>query len=127
MIVVYIEDERKGVEFGKLFVEKGFDNIYLLSGGFENFAEHFPDLLEGKKAAVYQAKNPTKKVIKPVIAVAAPVVPSAAASAMKPADKMMVTGKITGTGIKKQAVEKKEVTGKITTAQAQPATTSINI
>lgn len=49
-------DERKGVEYAKLFTEKGFDNIYLLNSGFEGFAEAFPDKLEGKKAAVYQAK-----------------------------------------------------------------------
>ncbi len=48
------------MEHAKLFTEKGFDNIYLLSGGFESFAEQFPGLLEGKKAAVYQAKSPTK-------------------------------------------------------------------
>eukprot|EP01022_Parablepharisma_sp_SALTPOND_P028840 TRINITY_DN71879_c0_g1_i1.p1 TRINITY_DN71879_c0_g1~~TRINITY_DN71879_c0_g1_i1.p1 ORF type:complete len:176 (+),score=19.68 TRINITY_DN71879_c0_g1_i1:650-1177(+) len=60
LIVIYVADERKGVEYAKLFTEKGFDNIYLLSGGFEGFAEKFPNLLEGKKAMVYQAKAPPK-------------------------------------------------------------------
>jgi centrosomal protein CEP41 len=55
--VVYIEDEHKGVEFAKLFFEKGFDNIYLLSGGFESFAANYSELLEGKKASEYQGKN----------------------------------------------------------------------
>ncbi len=56
LIVIYVGDERKGVESAKLFTEKGFDNIYLLSGGFEGFAEQFPKLLEGKMAPMLQGK-----------------------------------------------------------------------
>jgi len=29
--------ERKGVSSAQLFAEKGFDNVYLISGGFEDF------------------------------------------------------------------------------------------
>lgn len=32
----------------KLFFEKGFDNIYLLTGGLEEFHSHHPDFVEGK-------------------------------------------------------------------------------
>ena len=60
LIVIYLDDEHKGVEYAKLFTEKGFDNIYLLSGGFDSFAEQFPEQLEGKKASMYQAKAKTK-------------------------------------------------------------------
>ena len=31
------------------FAEKGFENVYLISGGLESFAEHFPNLIEGTK------------------------------------------------------------------------------
>ena len=56
LIVVYMDDERKGVEYAQLFTQKEFDNIFLISGGFDAFAQQFPELLEGKKAAFYQAK-----------------------------------------------------------------------
>ena len=56
-------DERKGVESAQLFSQKEFENIYLISGGFDSFAEQYPELLEGKKAALYQAK--AKAVPKP--------------------------------------------------------------
>jgi hypothetical protein len=56
-------DERKGVEAAQLFSQKEFENIYLISGGFDAFIEQYPELLEGKKAAFYQAK--AKKAPKP--------------------------------------------------------------
>lgn len=43
-----MDDEKKGVEYAKLFTEKGYDNLYLLSGGYESFVEQFPELVEGK-------------------------------------------------------------------------------
>ncbi len=48
MIIVYSSDERKGVESSHLFAQKGYENIFLVSGGFEKFAEEFPGMLEGK-------------------------------------------------------------------------------
>ena len=33
MLVVYHEDERHGILQSRIIFEKGFDNIYLLSGG----------------------------------------------------------------------------------------------
>ena len=31
----------------KIFFEKGFDNVYLLTGGIEEFHSHFPEYIEG--------------------------------------------------------------------------------
>lgn len=64
LIVVYMDDERKGFEAAQLFTQKGYDNIYLLSGGFESFAESYPDLLEGKMAAKMKAPSPVMSPLK---------------------------------------------------------------
>lgn len=93
-----MSDERKGVEHAKLFTEKGFDNIYLLSGGFESFAEHFPNLLEGKQAHIYQAKFGVK--------------PKETATKLSP-KKDEIKGTVI-IGGKKTDIEKAAVTGKIT-------------
>ena len=42
-----MNDERKGTLAAQLFFEKGYENIYLLSGGIEQFLEEFPHLVEG--------------------------------------------------------------------------------
>ena len=47
IIVVYMTDERQGTHYSKLLHEKGFDNVYLLSGGLEKFLETNYDLVEG--------------------------------------------------------------------------------
>jgi predicted sulfurtransferase len=38
-----MEDERLGTQYAKILFEKGFDNIYLLSGGIEKFLESGTD------------------------------------------------------------------------------------
>ena len=48
LIVIYLQDERKGTQYAQLFYEKGYENIYLLSGGIEQFLEEFPQLVEGR-------------------------------------------------------------------------------
>ena len=35
LIIVYMNDERKGTIIAQLFFEKGYENTYLLSGGIE--------------------------------------------------------------------------------------------
>ena len=40
-------DERLGTQHAKILFEKGFDNIYLLTGGIEKFLESSYDLVEG--------------------------------------------------------------------------------
>ena len=48
LIIIYMSDERKGTQAAQLFFEKGFENVYLLSGGIETFLEEFHHLCEGK-------------------------------------------------------------------------------
>ena len=47
-----MEDERKGTQAAKLLFEKGYENIFLLSGGIESFLEDFPHLIEGKNVPI---------------------------------------------------------------------------
>lgn len=42
-----MNDERAGTLQAKLLFEKGFDNVYLLSGGLEGFLETHYELVEG--------------------------------------------------------------------------------
>ena len=42
-----MNDERKGTPAAQLLYEKGYENIFLLSGGIEQFLEEFPHLCEG--------------------------------------------------------------------------------
>lgn len=35
LIIVYMQDERKGTQAAQLFFEKGYENVYLVSGGIE--------------------------------------------------------------------------------------------
>lgn len=46
-IVAYAWDERPGVEAAQKFSERGFDNVYLLSGGIEEFIKRCPGMVEG--------------------------------------------------------------------------------
>ena len=41
-------DERKGTQAANLMNEKGYDNVFLLSGGIEQFNEEFHNLVEGR-------------------------------------------------------------------------------
>ena len=45
LLVFYNDDERHGMQQIQIIFEKGFDNCYLLSGGFCVFAKQFPGLL----------------------------------------------------------------------------------
>ena len=47
LVVVYMDDERHGVMAARIIFEKGFDNIYLLSGGITTFAHEHPQWVEG--------------------------------------------------------------------------------
>ena len=47
IIAVYMHDERNGTHYAKLMHEKGFDNVYLISGGIEGFLETQYELVEG--------------------------------------------------------------------------------
>ncbi len=41
-------DEKEGIPAAKLFFEKGYDNVYLLSGGIEKFAVKYAKFVEGE-------------------------------------------------------------------------------
>jgi hypothetical protein len=56
MIIIYHLDEKNSIPFGQLLFEKGYNNIYLLSGGnfyksigIEDFLKDYRDLCEGKE------------------------------------------------------------------------------
>ena len=53
MIILYHNDERNGIPYANNFYQKGYDNIYFLSGGIEEFAKNFPDYLEGPEKEKY--------------------------------------------------------------------------
>ena len=46
LLVVYADDERHGILTARVIFEKGFDNLYLLSGGFLIFAKENPELID---------------------------------------------------------------------------------
>jgi len=47
VIIVIHDNERHGTHFAKVLCEKGFGNIYLLTGGIQQFYIDFPKLVEG--------------------------------------------------------------------------------
>ena len=47
LIIIYMYDERAGTAAAKLLYEKGYDNVFLLSGGIEEFLINFDSLVEG--------------------------------------------------------------------------------
>ena len=49
LIIVYAEDERHGTYLAKIIFEKGFDNIYLLTGSISVFTFENPHLTEGSE------------------------------------------------------------------------------
>jgi len=53
MIIMYHNDERNGIPYANNFFQKGYDNVYFLSGGIEEFAKNYPDYLEGPEKEKY--------------------------------------------------------------------------
>lgn len=47
MIIAYGYDERNSIPHCQLIFQKGYDNIYMLSGGIEEFVKSYPDYCEG--------------------------------------------------------------------------------
>jgi centrosomal protein CEP41 len=47
LIIVYCDDEKISRDAAKVLVDRGTDNIYLLTGGMEEFSQLFPAFLEG--------------------------------------------------------------------------------
>jgi rhodanese-related sulfurtransferase len=46
LLVIYCDDERHGILQARVVFEKGFDNVYLLSGGYIIFKKEHPDLIQ---------------------------------------------------------------------------------
>ena len=53
MIILYHNDERNGIPYANNFFQKGYDNVYFLSGGIEEFAKNYPEHLEGPEKEKY--------------------------------------------------------------------------
>ena len=45
ILVVYHEDERHSILQSQVIYEKGFDNVYLLSGAYWNMEQEHPNLI----------------------------------------------------------------------------------
>jgi centrosomal protein CEP41 len=53
MIIMYHTDERNGIPYANNFFQKGYDNVYFLSGGIEDFAKYHPEYLDGPEKDKY--------------------------------------------------------------------------
>jgi centrosomal protein CEP41 len=49
LIIVYHEDEKNGVSYASVLYEKGFDNIFLVTGGIEDFYQKKPEWVIGSE------------------------------------------------------------------------------
>lgn len=47
LIILYCDDERMSRDAAKDMVDRGVDNIFLLTGGMKEFAYEYPDFVEG--------------------------------------------------------------------------------
>jgi len=59
MIIIYDDDERIAVHAGKLFVEKGVENVYVLSGGLRKFCEKHEEFVLGSPPTYAESCPPT--------------------------------------------------------------------
>lgn len=55
LIIVIHEDERLGVQFAASLYQKGFDNVYLVTGGMEEFYQRHPEWVEGTQLPVLKS------------------------------------------------------------------------
>ncbi|CAD8093572.1 unnamed protein product [Paramecium sonneborni] len=62
LIIIYHFDEKNGIPSATLFAEKGFENVYLLSGGIEKFLQNHPEGVIGTKVPYFPKpeQNPNK-------------------------------------------------------------------
>ena len=60
LIIIYCDDEKMSCDAAKLLVDRGADNIFLLSGGLHEFGLLYPSFVEGELPA---ACIPKKEVI----------------------------------------------------------------
>lgn len=58
LIIVCCDDEKISRETAKTLVDRGVDNVFLLTGGINEFAYEYPSFIEGEPPA--PPKSPTK-------------------------------------------------------------------
>jgi len=56
LIIMYCDDERMSKDAAKLMVDRGIDNIFLLTGGIFEFGIDFPVFIEGELPAIVKAR-----------------------------------------------------------------------
>ena len=61
VIVVYHFDEKPGMQYTTELFEKGYDNLFLVSGGIEGFAQEIPEGLEGTQVPTFKKKEEVRK------------------------------------------------------------------
>jgi len=57
-VIIYHIDEKHGIPYANALFEKGYDNVFLISGGIEAFLQDVPELVEGKNVPI---PSPLKK------------------------------------------------------------------
>lgn len=55
LIVVYHDDDKTGASYAAVLYQKGFDNIYLLSGGIDDFYQKKPEYVVGHELPPLQS------------------------------------------------------------------------
>jgi rhodanese-related sulfurtransferase len=61
MIIIYDDDERIAAPAGKLFVERGVENVYVLTGGLRKFCEKHEEFVQGIIPEYPESAPPTAK------------------------------------------------------------------
>lgn len=61
LIILYHEFEKDGIPYITILTERGFDNVFLLSGGLQEFMPAFPHLLSGKNVPHIENTNNFQK------------------------------------------------------------------
>ena len=57
MIIVYHTEEKKGIPHITVLFEKGFDNIFQLTGGQDEFQTSYPEIVEGQNIPYIEKKE----------------------------------------------------------------------
>ena len=53
IIIVYHKDDRTGSSVSDLLILKGFENIYMISGGFYDFSYSYPEYMIGTEQSKF--------------------------------------------------------------------------
>merc|ERR1711998_431117 len=61
MVIIYDDDERIAAPAGKLFVERGVENVYVLTGGLRKFCEKHEEFVDGIIPEYPESSPPTAK------------------------------------------------------------------